>query len=127
MRFKRAISVGILFWMLIFVEISITMIGLKLSNSLSHIVHYVLLIPIALLCTWLYYMNHKSKIKDRTNGLLLGLFFVIIGIILDIIITVPIFIMPQGGTYASYFSGIYLIVGFIETILIVGIYNAMRN
>ena len=122
MKLIKAAGIGILFWLLIFLEISITMIGLKLSNLIVYIIHYILMIPIAILCAWLYCKN-----KDKTNGFLLGLFIVIIGIILDMIITVPLFIIPQGGSYAVYFSNFYLIAGLIEGIIIIGIYKTLSK
>lgn len=80
------------------------------------------MIPIALLCAWLYY-----KSQDKINGFLLGLYLVIVGIILDCIITVPLFIIPQGGNYLLYFSEFYLIAGLVEGILLVGIYDLAKR
>lgn len=122
MKTLRAIVLGILLWIFIFVEISITMIGLKLNETTIWIIHFILLIPFAILCAWLYY-----KSKDRLNGFALGLIFLIIGIILDMIITVPMFIMPQGGNYATYFTNIYMIVGFIELVVVVGLYGLLKK
>lgn len=122
MKTLRAIGLGALFWLLIFIEISITMIGLKFSNSLTYIIHYILMVPLALFCAWLYY-----KSKDKVNGFLLGLCMVLVGIILDCIITVPLFIMPAGGNYAVYFSEFYLIAGLLEGVFLVGIYDLIRK
>src|SRR3989344_4200673 len=122
MKFLRAIGIGALFWILIFIEISITMIGLKLSDSIVYIIHYIFMIPLIIFCARLYY-----KSKDKTNGFLLGLFIVVVGIILDMIITVPLFIVPAGGSYASYLSNTYLITGFIEGILVTGIYGLAKR
>lgn len=122
MRLLRAIGLGALFWLIIFVEISITMIGLKLDNLTTYIIHYIVMIPLAILIAWLYY-----KSKDKINGFLLGLIIVIVGIILDMIITIPLFVIPAGGNYLSYFSELYLIAGLIEGIIIVGIYDLARK
>jgi hypothetical protein len=113
MKALKLIEAGILLWVLIFAEISITMIGLKFSNLVSYIIHYIVLIPLALLCAKFYY-----KSKDKINGFLLGFFIVLIGIILDCLITVPLFIMPAGGNYMTYFSQFYLIVGLIEGVVL---------
>jgi len=80
------------------------------------------MIPMAFFCAWLYY-----KSKDRLNGFLLGLIMVATGIILDMIITVPLFIMPAGGNYLTYFSEFYLIAGLIEGVFLVGIYDLARK
>lgn len=122
MKTLRAIGLGILFWVVIFVEISITMIGLKFPDWLTYIIHYIVMIPLSILVAWLYY-----KSRDKINGFLLGLLIVIVGIILDMIITVPLFIIPQEGSYATYFSSLYLIAGLIEGIIIIGIYDLARK
>jgi hypothetical protein len=122
MRWLRALVIGALFWLIIFLEISITMIGLQLSYLPTYIIHYIIMIPLALLCAWLYY-----KSQDKINGFLLGLFLVAVGIILDIIITVPFFIIPAGGNYATYFSQTFLLIGLLEGIVIVGLYDLIRK
>jgi hypothetical protein len=80
------------------------------------------MIPLGIFIAWLYY-----KSKDKINGFLLGLFIVITGIVLDLMITVPLFIIPSGGTYISYFSEIFLIIGFIEAVIIIGIYDFFKK
>lgn len=122
MRWLRALGIGALFWLIIFVEISVTMVGLQLSDNLIYTLHYILMIPIAIFSAWLYY-----KSKDKINGFLLGLTFVATGVILDMIITVPLFIIPAGGDYLTYFSEIYLIIGLVEGIVVVGIYDLIRK
>ncbi len=122
MKTLRAVLSGALIWVLIFVEISITMIGFKLPELWTWIAHYILLIPIVFFCAWLYYES-----GDRANGLILGLLFLAVGIILDLIVTVPLFIMLQGSSYATYFSNLYMIAGFIESVVLVGIYDKMRK
>jgi hypothetical protein len=126
MKFLRAVAIGALFWLLIFIEISVTMIGLKFSDSTTYIIHYILMIPIAMLCAWLYYKGEGNK-KGKTNGFVLGLFMAIVGIILDMIITVPMFIIPQGGSYAAYFSNLYLIAGLIEGVVLIGLYGMIKK
>ena len=122
MKTLRALSMGALVWVLIFIEISITMIGLKLSETVVWVAHYFVLIPIAILCSWLYY-----KSKDSINGFVLGIVFLIVGIVLDMIVTVPLFIIPQGGGYGTYFSNIFMLSGFLELIVLVGIYDLLRR
>jgi hypothetical protein len=122
MKTLKAISLGVLLWILIFIEISITMLGLKLSDTTVWIIHYTLLIPFAILCAGIYY-----KSKDKINGFALGLVFLIVGIILDMIVTVPLFIIPQGGGYGTYFSNMFMLSGFLELIVLVGIYDLLRR
>jgi hypothetical protein len=118
MRTWRAIGLGVLVWAAIFIEISITMIGLKLANPTAWIIHYIFLIPLMIFVSWIYYSS-----KSRTNGFLLGIVILIVGIIFDMIITVPFFVK----SYLTYFSNWYMIVGFMETIVIVGLYDLWRR
>ena len=71
--------------------------------------NYVLamaIIPAALIGAHIYYRQ-----GHQTNGFLLGLCMFFIAMILDILITVPFFIIPYGGSYVSFFSdpGFWLI------------------
>lgn len=122
MKWFRAVLISALIWVIIFVELSITMIGFKLSETNVWIVHYLLLIPIVILGGHLYYGKN-----DKTNGFLLGLFMLAIGIILDLIITVPLFIIPSGGNYGTYFSSIYMLAGFVEMVILFGFYGWLKR
>lgn len=63
----------------------------------SNIVLALGIIPSAYLGTYLFYT--KSYIKPSV----LGLTFVIVATLLDVIITVPVFIIPNGGSYSEFF------------------------
>ncbi len=56
------------------------------------------IIPSAGLGTYLFYRN--SYIKPSS----LALTFVIVATVLDILITVPVFIIPNGGSYSNFFG-----------------------
>ena len=64
----------------------------------SNLVLVLAVIPSSYLGTWLFYK--KEFIKPST----LGLRFVLIAAFLDALITVPVFIIPEGGSHASFFS-----------------------
>jgi hypothetical protein len=119
MRVLRAILVGILLWVLIFVEISIVKIGLGIDELIGNIIHYVLLIPMGIGCAWVYYQS-----KDEANGFILGLFMLLIGIILDLLITIPIF---QKSDYLGFYSDPFLWGGFLIAVLTIGIYDLARK
>lgn len=57
-----------------------------------------ILIPAAALGAHIYYRKGY-----QTNGFVLGLCMFIVTILLDAVITVPLFIMPYGGNYISFF------------------------
>ncbi len=118
MKWMKAIGVGILIWILIFVEISITMIGLKLPDLYVWLIHYIFLMFIVILGVNIHY-----KKKDSVNGFVLGFVLLIVGIVLDLSITIPFFVKD----YAGYFSNIYMLMGFVELIVIAGIYDIARK
>ena len=59
----------------------------------------VALIPAILIGVYVYYRK-----SSRTNGLLLGGFMFFLTILLDAMITVPLFIIPAGGDHLSFFG-----------------------
>jgi len=118
MRILRAVGVGVLVWVLIFVEISIFQIGLQLTKLFAEIIHYLLLIPIGIIGARIYY-----KSEDGINGFLLGLFVLIVGIILDAVITIPVFLE---GNYADFYSDPFLLVGFLVLVVVFGTYDLAR-
>lgn len=64
----------------------------------SNVVLALGIIPSACLGTYLFYT--KSYIKPSV----LGLTFVIVATLLDVIITVPVFLIPNGGSYSEFFG-----------------------
>lgn len=84
----------------------------ELSNQFltQWLIHFLLLIPASILVTRIYYMS-----KDRTSGFILGIFFLITGIILDLLLTIHI---VKGG-FEIYFSNPFLWISFIEMIFVV--------
>ena len=69
------------------------------ANLQANLVLMVAIIPAALLGAYIYY--NKGY---QTNGFLLGAFLFFIAMILDALITVPLFIMPSGGNHLTFFS-----------------------
>jgi len=111
--------VGILLWVLIFVEISVVQVGLQITGIVGSIIHYILLIPMGIFCAWVYYRR-----KDKTNGFLLGLVMLVTGVVLDLIITIPLFLK---GDYLAFYSDPFLWVGFLVALVIVGTYDLARK
>jgi len=129
MKTLRAILLGVLLWALIFVEIQVTIFGLKLSSTAVLLIHYLFLILFGVLGAKLYYES-----EDKLNGFLLGLIFVIVVVILDMIITYPLFIAPPGEGIQTNYSMISIFIpilpmfiGFAELIAVVGIYDILRR
>ena len=87
----------------------------------ANLVLMVAIIPAVSLGSHLYYRKGHP-----TNGLPLGLIMFLGAMVLDAIITVPLFIMPYGGTHLSFFTdpGFWLIA--LEYVLVVVIYSKLR-
>ncbi len=64
----------------------------------SNIVLVIAIIPSACLGTYLFYK--KSYIKPSV----LALTFIIVATILDALITVPVFVIPNDGSYSEFFG-----------------------
>lgn len=97
MDWKRAVMTGIALWALIFFEVSILMFGFKLNapSPNYYLIHYLLLTAFILVLS-LYYFKEKKVKKGLVGGIVLGVLFVIIEIVLDSIITVPLFVQDWG-------------------------------
>ena len=82
----------------------------------------IALIPAAVLGAHFYYRN-----RSQTNGWILGLAMFIGAMVLDAIITVPLFIMPGGGNHRTFFTdpGFWLIA--VEYVTVVAMYSILRK
>ncbi len=112
---------SILLWVLIFVEISILIFlpWLKDHPSAVKIIHLPILAVLVFLCARAYF---KAVAPSAKEGFLLGIYFLIIGTILDAIITIPLFIkqgtMTLGDAYISFYGDIMLWVGYLVLIVV---------
>ena len=107
---------------MIFFEVSVLMFGFGVQNINSNILHYALLLVLILISTWVYFRGRKVK-KGLGEGFFLGLSYVVVGVILDSIITVPLFVK----NYVSFFVSWGMLIGFIETILVTIIVGALKK
>lgn len=126
MRILKAIGLGILGWVLIFFEVSILMFGFKLTSGASYyIIHYLFLAIISIIISLIYF-SRKTK-GGFLRGILLGIIFVITGIILDAVITLPLWIIPSGRSYYSFFLDKYLLIGYLIGIIFAAIVGAVKR
>lgn len=120
LNLKRGILLGILSWVLIFFEVSILMFGFGLeSGPLYYTLHYILSAILVATCAWIYFKTEEASLQ---KGLSLGVLFVIVGVILDSIITVPLFVKDY-----SFFLDIYLIAGLIEGIVVTSVVGFIKR
>lgn len=64
----------------------------------SNIIIALTIIPSASFGTYLFYKNSYMKPS------ILALKFVFVAVVLDVLITVPVFIIPNGGSYSEFFG-----------------------
>lgn len=113
MNIKRLVGFSVLIWIAIFVVYSIIMFmpWFKGNDLRIHVGFYVLLLPLTLAWAKLYFREDPPTWK---KGLYLGLAALLIGTVLDLIITVPFFVK----SYTVYYGNWLLYVGFLEMIVI---------
>ena len=87
----------------------------------ANIVLMAAIIPAAYLGAWLYYRKGNT-----THGFVLGSVLFSSAIVLDAIITVPVFIIPNGGSHLTFFGdpGFWLIG--LEYVIVVAIHWKLR-
>jgi hypothetical protein len=121
---KRAIIAAVIVWVLvmIFYIASFSMHILGNAALQANIMISLALIPCAKAGASFYYRK-----RARTNGLLLGAIMVFIAIVLDSLITVPVFIIPEGGSHLTFFSDQGFWVLAFEYFLIVVIYSITKK
>lgn len=113
LKWGRAVLFGVILWVFIFVIISILMFvpPLKDRDMLQLAIYWILLIPLALfLCKWYF----KEDAPTAKKGLMLGIMGLIVGGILDIAVTIPLFVK----SYSAYYSSWSMYVGFVELLII---------
>ena len=114
MNIKRGLLFGLLFWIFVFVAVSILIFlpWVKDSALRVNIIWYIIEIPIVLILAKWYFKQRKPTIKE---GFLVGLVVLITGSVLDAIITVPLFI---GGDYGKFFGDWMLYIGYAELLIL---------
>ncbi len=90
---------------------------LKNSELQANLVLAVAIIPNACLGTYLFYR------KEELSSLLLAFIYVFVAVVLDAFITVPLFILPEGGTYQSFFGALSFSLIALEYFVIVFVYG----
>lgn len=121
MKLIRAILSGVLLWILIFFEVSILMFGFGLDQTTMnyYVAHYILEILLVVLVSLIYFRRARA---GALRGLFLGIIFIIVGIILDAVLTIPLFMdfdygfIVSGGLLISYVMALIVtsIVGWLK-------------
>jgi len=103
MKTKRAILIGIAIWMIgiLFYSLSQFVPILENAETQANIVLFVVVMPLVWLGCAYYY-----KKDDNTHGLKVGQTMLLTAVALDAVITVPIFVIPNGGNHYSFFTSL---------------------
>ena len=119
MELKRAVMFGVLLWAIIFFEVSILMFGFNLETPMRTYVHYFLLVFIVSFVSYFYFKKEKANTK---NGFIFGVVCVVTGILLDVVITVPLFVKSY-----YFFVDVYLWIGFLEGVVLTTIFGTLAK
>ena len=119
MNLKRAIWTGALSWILVFFEVSILMFGFNISNTDTSIVHYILFAIAILIPVLIYFKKAKASALE---GLYLCLIYFIVSLVLDAVITIPLFIK-----YYSFLMNPYHLIGFAESLIVAVAIGAIKK
>lgn len=127
MKTFRAIAIGILIWFFGVSAFSLSFLVPILENleQQANLVLLITVIPLVWFGSKLYY-----KKDNKTHGMWVGITFFGVAAILDSLITVPLLIVPKGGSHYIFFSdpGFWLIGGvFITTAILYGYFKGTRN
>ena len=115
MKTVRALAIGFLVWILgVSAFTAIYELPLMEDRYLQANIGLALAVPpLVWLGVWIYYKREKS-----THGLKLGLLMLLASVALDALVTVPMLIIPFGGSYASFFGSLDFWLIAIEFILV---------
>lgn len=114
---KSAIMWGVILWVLIFAVFSVIMFAPQLAGKTSMQKALELIIAIPALSAFAAYMALKGTKPTAKDGIMVGICFVVISTILDLLITVPLFVK----SYATFYGDWALYAGMLETIVFGGV------
>lgn len=122
MKITRAILVGIGFWLfgVTLFNLSYEFPILNNPDQQANMVLFIVVIPLVWLGCRIYYRENAT-----THGYKLGTVLLLTATFLDAVITVPLFIIPQGGNHFTFFVnlGFWIIAFEIITITILYYYS----
>lgn len=108
MNLKRALVFGVMVWIAAFLIIAVLMFTPWFTDSQLRVqaTWWILEVPIILLLAKWYFKTVEPTAK---NGARLGLIGLLTGVLLDVVITVPVFVK----SYSTFFGNELMYVGFI--------------
>jgi Family of unknown function (DUF5367) len=119
MKTQRAILLGIVIWTIaiLFYSISYAIPILENQDTQANIVLFVVVMPLVWFGSYFYY-----KKDNKTHGLKVGQVLLLTAVALDALITVPFFVMPNGGNHYSFFTSLGFWIIAFEFLLVASLY-----
>ena len=119
MKTTRAILLGIAIWIIaiLFYSISYAIPILENPDTQANVVLFVVVMPLVWYACLIYY-----KKGNKTHGLKVGQALLLTAVALDALITVPFFVMPNGGNHYSFFTSIGFWIIAFEFLLVASLY-----
>lgn len=124
MDIKRAIWTGALSWVLVFFEVSILMFGFGIQNTDHSMTHH-LIFPITIFIPALIYFKKTGVKGGVMHGIYLSLIYFLTGLVLDALITIPLFVHDF-----TFLLNPYHLIGLTESLVVtmaVGIWKSGRS
>ena len=110
MKHLRATGIGVIIWILGVSVYNVSFFIAILENAVqqANTALFIVVMPLVWLGTRRYY-----KKDNNTRGYWVGLTFLLIAAALDALVTVPLFIIPNGGSHYEFFTDLgFWIIGF---------------
>lgn len=119
MKTKRAILLGIAIWIvaILFYSISYHIPILENADTQANVVLFVAVMPLVWIACSIYY-----KKDNKTHGVKVGQTWLLTAVALDALITVPIFVIPNGGSHYSFFTSFGFWIIAFEFLLVAVLY-----
>jgi len=123
MKTIRAIILGIAIWIIaiLFYSISYAIPILENPDTQANVVLFVVVMPLVWYGCFFYY-----KKDHKTHGLLVGQTMLLTAVALDALITVPLFVIPNGGNHYSFFTSIGFWIIAFEFLIVASLYYYVR-
>ena len=119
MKTTRAILLGIAIWLIaiLFYSISYAILVLEDLDEQANIVLFVVVMPLVWFGCYFYY-----KKDNKTHGLKVGQTLLLTAVALDALITVPLFVIPNGGSHYSFFTSLGFWIIAFEFLVVAALY-----
>ena len=119
MRTQRAILLGIAIWIIVilFYSISYVIPILEDLDTQANVVLFVVVMPLVWFACYFYY-----KKDNKTHGYKVGQTMLLTAVALDALITVPLFVIPNGGSHYSFFTSAGFWIIAFEFLLVASLY-----